>query len=239
MEGSSDAAAFCSTLLTAKVVLPSALFSVMFPSRSAPVLASTWNETSPLPVPESIPPSAPIQSGYSTFQPTLSLSVTWIDGALLPSALMIQVEGKFQDGSAFGVSALAACLATHIVKLLAPLLSMSSKLREEPVSFAGYLTDSFPWPVPVAEPDSNVRRLSNTTLQPALAGSLMFMSKVPPAGFKVRYSPRYEEGRSQVAAAFAADCSIVNDFEYVPLPSVLSPVRVTVAIFAELPVFSA
>ena len=213
----------------------------MFPSRSAPVLATIWNETVPLPVPESIPPSASIQSGYSTFQPTLSLSVTWIYGSLLPSALIVHVVGKFQDGSAFGVSALAACLATHLVKLLSPLLSMRSKLREEPVSFAGYLTDSFPWPVPVADPDSNVRGLSNTTLQPALAGSLMFMSKVPPAGFKVRYSPRYEEGRSHdgSSADAAAFCKTVYDFEKVPLPSVLSPVRVTVAIFAELPVFSA
>ena len=70
----------------------------------------------------------------------------------------------------------------------------------------------------------------------------MFMSKVPPAGFKVRYSPRYEDGRSHdgsSAEAVAAFCKTVYDFEKVPLPSVLSPVRVTVAFLAESPVFSA
>ena len=40
-------------------------------------------------------------------------------------------------------------------------------------------------------------------------------------------------------AALAADCTIVNDFEYVPLPSVLVPVTVTVPTRSEAVVFCA
>ena len=104
---------------------------------------------------------------------------------------------------------------------------------EEPVSFALATRSVSRSPNPLVIPSLTRHQSGSVSLQPALSLSVIVKIAPSPPASNVN-----EDGRSHVAA-FAADCSIVNDFEYVPLPSVLVPVTVIVPTRSEEVVFCA